>query len=172
MSASRRLLGVRNASFAPQLGIEGLVSELTFYDCVIRLQADQNDIYTLLYIRWTWLSRQLLSVRLIEKWKLLKCLGWLDLFLLPEDLDCNSRFLNLVVAGHNLVSTYLRMLSRKFHNSDRKINHILTISLSLNEIYLLSRIFAISLHSCGTTQRSYFALLSWNIRYFNMKGLI
>lgn len=28
MSASRRLLGLRNASFAPQLGIKGLVSEL------------------------------------------------------------------------------------------------------------------------------------------------
>lgn len=31
MSASRRLLGLRNASFAPQLGIKGLVSELLFH---------------------------------------------------------------------------------------------------------------------------------------------
>lgn len=31
MSASRRLLGLRNVSFAPQLGIKGLVSELSFH---------------------------------------------------------------------------------------------------------------------------------------------
>ena len=31
MSATRRLLGLRNVSFAPQLGIKGLVSELSFH---------------------------------------------------------------------------------------------------------------------------------------------
>lgn len=88
MSASRRLLGTRNASFAPQLGIKGLVSELTFGDGTIWLQANQNDIYTLLHIWIIWLSRQVKSQKTVWQVKVTWIFGLLSFFQSPKELNC------------------------------------------------------------------------------------